>query len=536
MAYLNVKERVIETKIVYYGAGLSGKTTNLEQIKKLSTEGRCGEMMSLDTDGDRTLFFDWLPFNIGKFNGCDVKMQLYTVPGQQRYSETRKKVLASADGVILVLDSQSGAVDKNRQILADLRDHMAANGLKPENVPIVVQLNKRDLPTAMSVDELMTTVGVMGWPSVEAVAASGQGVFETLREASRLVLQAMREGARTKSHEIHSGTSSGLDGASLYTSLVEAGYAPGSRSPSPLAESAARTVVPPNVSESRAAAEVTPAPRTNGSAPARPTSSAKAALPVPIGLPEGANTQVNELIAGQRGIVRRIDSLEQAVQHGIASSMADIERRLVARIGEAVERQVRGLLDARSAAQEATRIAAAEAQTARDAEFERRVDDIRASMATRDEVTAIRDVVDARLRDVPNKAGLDALQSILEKRIIELRSTQVTIAAIEKVASSASSGISADLGARIEKLGGGLTEQKSTLSAVKDICDVTVGIVRPIEKKFDERSARLDTRLREFIERLGTLYGALDENVKSIEGTLASVAAEQRESKKGWFR
>ena len=111
MAHLNIKERVIETKVVYYGAGLSGKTTNLEQIKRLSVGGKCGELMSVDTDGDRTLFFDWLPMQIGKFNGCDVKVQLFTVPGQAKYAETRKKVLAGADGVILVLDSQSGALE-----------------------------------------------------------------------------------------------------------------------------------------------------------------------------------------------------------------------------------------------------------------------------------------------------------------------------------------------------------------------------------------------------------------------------------------
>jgi hypothetical protein len=221
MAYLNVKSRSLETKIVYYGAGLSGKTTNLEIVKKHSEEGRCGEMMSLNTAGDRTLFFDWVPFNMGKVNGCDVKMQLYTVPGQAKYAETRRRVLAGADGIVLVLDSQSSAVERNLEIMADLREQMAANHLKAENCPIVVQLNKRDLPNAMRVEDLVRELSLDRMITVEAVAATGQGVFETLREATKLVLAAVRRNAREDGASLSAGEASGLDGQTLYASLTE---------------------------------------------------------------------------------------------------------------------------------------------------------------------------------------------------------------------------------------------------------------------------------------------------------------------------
>jgi small GTP-binding protein len=219
MAHLNIKERVIETKVVYYGAGLSGKTTNLEQIKRLSVGGKCGELMSVDTDGDRTLFFDWLPMQIGKFNGCDVKVQLFTVPGQAKYAETRKKVLAGADGVILVLDSQSGALERNVQVLNDLREHLREHKL--ENLPIVVQLNKRDLPTALPIDELLSFVGVGALPHVPASAATGEGVFETLREMIRHVLMHVRDQARDSSGDIRAGTESALDGHTLYGQISD---------------------------------------------------------------------------------------------------------------------------------------------------------------------------------------------------------------------------------------------------------------------------------------------------------------------------
>jgi signal recognition particle receptor subunit beta len=360
MAYLNVKERTIEAKIVYYGAGLSGKTTNLEKIKGQSTEGRAGEMMALDTDGDRTLFFDYLPFNIGKFNGCEVKVQLYTVPGQQKYSETRKKVLAAADGVVLVLDSQSGAVDKNKEILADLREHLQSNGIDVSRVPVVVQLNKRDLPTAMPVEELASAVDLPNWPRVEAVAATGQGVFETLREATKLVLQALREGARDGgTAAIKTGAQSGLDGQSLYNTLVASGIAPATAeapaakadapgatrsAPAPAAAApkesrdgkadkstgadksegkkapAGSGATPGAAAGSSTASAVTAPAVTAAGATTQPvappqTPAAREAAPHPTqpSVPATTATATNELIAGQRNLLRRIEQFVQEI-------------------------------------------------------------------------------------------------------------------------------------------------------------------------------------------------------------------------------
>ncbi|MEM6962389.1 MAG: ADP-ribosylation factor-like protein [Myxococcota bacterium] len=214
-----MKKRVLETKIVYYGAGLSGKTTNLEEIKKRSNQGRTGEMMSLNTDGDRTLFFDYLPFELGKVNGCDVKVQLYTVPGQAKYSETRKRVLAAADGVVLVLDSQAAALDRNRKTLEDLREHLAANGL-PDDLPMVVQLNKRDLPDAMEPKALLEALGLQDAIATESVAFKGQGVFETLRTVVDAVLKHIRGSVRDSKEVISAGTESGLDGETLRQELT----------------------------------------------------------------------------------------------------------------------------------------------------------------------------------------------------------------------------------------------------------------------------------------------------------------------------
>ncbi len=387
MAYLNVKERVIEAKIVYYGAGLSGKTTNLEQVKRLSTDGRCGEMMTLDTDGDRTLFFDWLPFNMGKFNGCDVKMQLFTVPGQARYAETRKKVLASADGVVLVLDSQSAALESNRQILSDLREHLQANGLAGE-LPIVVQLNKRDLPSAMAPAELLKEVGLEGKPYVEAVAARGEGVFETLSEASKRVLQYIRESARNRSSDIRSGTKSGLDGESLYADLTAQTHgAPAAASAAPAAP--ATSGAPDSAKDApKAPARLAAAPAAAG--PATPSSSAANTVVVRSNgvshasngsahatanaAPNGAGSngaassgaassaatpsasQLGEVISALRGLARRLDAIEAQIPTAVAAAVGDLDRRLAAR------NDTRGELGALTEAQRAleTRLAGLE--------------------------------------------------------------------------------------------------------------------------------------------------------------------------------
>jgi signal recognition particle receptor subunit beta len=396
MAYLNVKERMLEAKIVYYGAGLSGKTTNLELIKQRTQEGRCGDMMSLNTAGDRTLFFDWLPFNMGKVNGCDVKMQLYTVPGQGRYAETRRRVLAGADGIVLVLDSQSGALDKNREILADLREHMRINRLSPDRVPIVFQLNKRDLPSAMAPAELLEALGLAEKPYIEAVASVGKGVFETLQEITRLVLASVRDQARSPGATvIQSGTNSNLDGHTLYSQLTASGTPlPGAETPedgrprsgafptSPEVETRALaandtppplppTITPPpaallgalqqsqSAPVARQASPAAPSPAplqapasARDSSAAQPARAASAAPPRPAVAPAPApesrpvsspealpSTPLNEVISVLRTLGRRVDALEPSLLQKVTALLAD-QRRGAAQSQDEVAQRV----------------------------------------------------------------------------------------------------------------------------------------------------------------------------------------------------
>lgn len=319
MAHLNVKDRVLETKIVYYGAGLSGKTTNLEQIKALAGDGRVGELMSLNTDGDRTLFFDYLPLSIGKVGGRDVKVQLYTVPGQPQYAETRRRVLAGADGIVLVLDSDAGALDRNRQTVADLREHMRENGIAAESVRLLVQLNKRDVPNALAIEALLDAVGMNGSPHVAAVAVKGEGVMETLREATRLVLELVKEQSRAGT-EIARGATSKLDGNSTYTELLDAGV----DAKTGLLVPVAKVPEPPPRAVAR------PAPRAMGVAD--PTAPLASGTHVNAGGDYGDDTAL-----ALKSMMRRLDGLTASLPQMIAQQFAMFERTFAARVVEAVQ-------------------------------------------------------------------------------------------------------------------------------------------------------------------------------------------------------
>ena len=193
MSVVDTTERTLQVKIVYYGPGLSGKTTNLEQLSRLLNPERRGDLMVLDTVGDRTLFFDWMPVDLGTIRGFDVKIQLYTVPGQVRYNNTRKRVLAGVDGIVFVADSQAEALDQNEFSLENLRENLEELGLRLEDIPMVVQYNKRDLPSALPMEDLAEHLELEGYPSVESVAAKGKGVLETLRLVTRVTLQAIKD-------------------------------------------------------------------------------------------------------------------------------------------------------------------------------------------------------------------------------------------------------------------------------------------------------------------------------------------------------
>ncbi|MEA3280270.1 MAG: GTPase domain-containing protein [Thermodesulfobacteriota bacterium] len=198
MAIFNIKKREIECKIVYYGPGRCGKTTNLEYVFKAYKKQVTGEMVSVDTEGDRTLFFDFLPIGLGKIKGCEVRVQLYTVPGQVQYSSTRKLVLRGADGVIFVADSLEVRREKNMLSLKDLQMNLKENGINIVKIPLVLQYNKRDLAEEglplMSIEQMERDLNrQLKVSSFPASAVTGQGVGDTLKECMKLTLKQLHK-------------------------------------------------------------------------------------------------------------------------------------------------------------------------------------------------------------------------------------------------------------------------------------------------------------------------------------------------------
>ena len=198
MANFNFKERVIECKIVYYGPGRCGKTTNLEYVFKAFKKTTSGDMVSIDTKGDRTLFFDFLPMGLGKIRGCDVMIQLYTVPGQQKYSSTRKMVLKGVDGVVFVADSLEVRRKANLLSLKDLQGNLKEQGHSIFKLPLIIQYNKRDLAEEgfpiLSEDVLARDLNSkLKAPSFTASAVKGTGVWPTLKECMKLTLLELQK-------------------------------------------------------------------------------------------------------------------------------------------------------------------------------------------------------------------------------------------------------------------------------------------------------------------------------------------------------
>jgi len=185
---INFAAREVNCKIVYYGPGLSGKTTNLEMIHTKIPASHRGELTSIATEGDRTLFFDFMPLDLGKIGGMTTRFQLYTVPGQVYYNATRKLVLQGVDGIIFVADSQQGKLQENIDSLRNLEENLAEYGLDLTAIPHVFQYNKRDLPNIIPVEELNSVLNKFNAPYFEAVAITGEGVFPTLKKCAELVL------------------------------------------------------------------------------------------------------------------------------------------------------------------------------------------------------------------------------------------------------------------------------------------------------------------------------------------------------------
>ncbi|MFL5562187.1 MAG: GTP-binding protein [Gemmatimonadaceae bacterium] len=197
MSLVNYATREITCKIVYYGPGRSGKTTNLHYIYSQVPDDRKGKMVSLATQTDRTLFFDFLPLDLGQISGFTTKFQLYTVPGQVYYQTTRKLVLQGADGVVFVADSQARQLQENIESMQDLHANLTEQGIDARAIPLAIQYNKQDLPSDMilSVPELEDALNFWHAPNFAADALHGHGVFETLRGISESVLKKLSAGA-----------------------------------------------------------------------------------------------------------------------------------------------------------------------------------------------------------------------------------------------------------------------------------------------------------------------------------------------------
>lgn len=194
MSFINYSSREINCKIVYYGPGLCGKTTNLQYIYAKTNPEAKGKMISLETETERTLFFDFLPLSLGEIRGFKTRFHLYTVPGQVFYDASRKLILKGVDGVVFVADSQAERMDANLESLENLRTNLKEQGYDLDALPYVVQYNKRDLPNAVDLGYLKEYINPTNVPDFEAVATTGVGVFDTLKAVAKQVLIELKRG------------------------------------------------------------------------------------------------------------------------------------------------------------------------------------------------------------------------------------------------------------------------------------------------------------------------------------------------------
>ena len=196
MSFINYSSREINCKIVYYGPGLCGKTTNLQYIYSKTNPDLKGKMISLATETERTLFFDFLPLSLGQIRGFKTRFHLYTVPGQVFYDASRKLILKGVDGVVFVADSQVERMEANLESIDNLKANLGEQGYDLTKVPLVIQYNKRDLPNAAPLDEMRRMLNPRGNPDFEAAAPVGRGVFETLKAIAREVLRDLKQMGR----------------------------------------------------------------------------------------------------------------------------------------------------------------------------------------------------------------------------------------------------------------------------------------------------------------------------------------------------
>ncbi len=296
MVQINFALKEVNCKIVYYGPGMSGKTTNLEVVHQKAPEENKGELTSISTDGDRTLFFDFMPLDLGNVAGMRTKFQLYTVPGQVYYNSTRKLVLQGVDGVIFIADSDPEKVQENIESYDNLVENLREYGKDIRETPHVIQYNKRDLPNALSVEALDKAMNKFGVPTFEAVAATGEGVFPTLKVLAGMVLESIDRGSpsdRRQEQKRPAGASARAPGATPGAQKVPA---------------AATTATAPRGGQQKRPATATgkaapPPPSAGGRAPARPAaalSATRRASPIRV-----ANKNTSRQAANQGPPVRR---------------------------------------------------------------------------------------------------------------------------------------------------------------------------------------------------------------------------------------
>jgi signal recognition particle receptor subunit beta len=280
MAHINFARREVTCKIVYYGPGMSGKTTNLEMVHEKAPPTAKGELTAIKTEGDRTLFFDFLPLDLGEVAGMRTKFQLYTVPGQVYYDSTRKLVLQGSDGIGFVADSQRDKMDENKESLENLYKNLRENGIDPDSIPIVLQWNKRDMDNIFTVEEMEKELNPDGkYTTFEAVAFKGDGVMATLKGLSKLVLEKLNDEYGSKRGG--GGAAPAAKSAAAPPAAADA-PAPAAAAPAPATPPPAAAPPPVSAPEKPAAppaAPSTPPPAAPPAAPATPPPAAPPAAP-----------------------------------------------------------------------------------------------------------------------------------------------------------------------------------------------------------------------------------------------------------------
>jgi signal recognition particle receptor subunit beta len=338
MVFFNYATMQMAAKIVYYGPGLCGKTTNLHQIYSKTSPQSRGEMVSLETETDRTLFFDLLPIDVGVIGGFKTRLQLYTIPGQVFYNTTRKLVLKGVDGIVFVADSQLAMLDANVESFKNLRDNLAEIGLSVDEIPLVLQLNKRDLPSIASVDTLLDTLDAdRKYEWVEAVASTGNGVFETLKTISKATLRTLRR-RMTGAEEPAARAPKRDTGAFKVRTEEPAAAAPPSRTASgstpvpppaaptpPPAQTFATTKMPAFNPQAAPAARPAPPPQ----ATARPnTAPVPAMKPAPAPQPQSQPQSVSAPVA-EPEIVDTVGAADKVFADSTLARTADVDKHII---------------------------------------------------------------------------------------------------------------------------------------------------------------------------------------------------------------